>query len=58
MQWNNLSCFKLISFRKYSMFDNFVEEQYHSRDSVFVHPNTFNHIFIGDIQSALDLDFL
>ena len=40
------------------MFDNFVEEQYRSSDPVFTHPLTSNRIFIGDIQSALDLDFL
>jgi len=40
------------------MFDNFIEDNpYHSSDAVFFHP-TKNRIFIGDIQAALDLDFL
>ena len=41
------------------MFDNFIEDNpYHSSDSVFVHPNSRNRIFLGDIQAALDFDFL
>lgn len=40
------------------MFDNFVQEKYHSYDRVFTHPVTGHAIFIGDVQAALDLDFL
>lgn len=40
------------------MIGNFVEEGYHSFDAVFCHPRTMNTIFIGDVQAALDFDFL
>jgi hypothetical protein len=40
------------------MFDNFVEESYHSWDHVYKHPQTGYHIFIGDAQSALNHAFL
>lgn len=41
------------------MFDNFIEDNpYHSSDAVFVHPENGNRIFLGDIQAALDFDFL
>jgi hypothetical protein len=40
------------------MFDNFFEDSYHSYNKVYVHPETFNCIFLGDMQSAIDADFL
>ena len=41
------------------MFDNFIENNpYHSSDAVFTHPETKNRIFIGDVQAALDFEFL
>ena len=40
------------------MFDNFFEDNYHSYNKVYVHPETFNGIFLGDMQSAIDADFL
>lgn len=40
------------------MIDNFFEENYHSYDRVYQHPDTHNFIYIGDMQSAIDDDFL
>lgn len=41
------------------MFDNFIEDNpYHSSDAVFTHPENKNQIYIGDVQAALDFDFL
>jgi hypothetical protein len=39
------------------MIDNFIDE-YHSYDLVYRHPDTLNSIFIGDMNSAQDFDFL
>ena len=36
----------------------FDEDEYHSSDSVYTHP-VYNHsLFIGDMSSALDIDYL
>ena len=40
------------------MIDNFFEDNYHSYDRVYIHPETNRHIYLGDMQSALDDDFL
>ena len=41
------------------MFDNFIEDNpYHSSNAVFIHPENNIRIFIGDVQAALDFDFL
>lgn len=40
------------------MIDNFFEDSYHSYDKVYDHPETGKSIFLGDMQSALDHDFL
>ena len=40
------------------MIDNFFEDNYHSYDKVYVHSSTRSSIFLGDMQSALDYDFL
>ena len=40
------------------MIDNFFEDNYHSYDKVYVHSSTHFSIFLGDMQSALDYDFL
>jgi hypothetical protein len=40
------------------MIDNFFEDNYHSYDKVYEHPEYKKSIYIGDMQSALDDDFL
>jgi hypothetical protein len=40
------------------MIDNFFEDNYHSYDNVYRHPETQKIIYLGDMQSALDNDFL
>lgn len=40
------------------MLDNFFEDNYHSYDKVYKHPETERIIYLGDMQSALDIDFL
>ena len=40
------------------MIDNFFEDSYHSYDKVYIHPESKNCIYIGDMQSAIDDDFL
>ena len=40
------------------MFDNFFQDNYQSYNKVYIHPETLNSIFLGDMQSAIDADFL
>lgn len=40
------------------MIDNFFEDNYHSYDEIYRHPQTLKIIYLGDMQSALDDDFL
>ena len=40
------------------MIDNFFEDNYHSYDKVYQHPETQKIIYLGDMQSAIDNDFL
>lgn len=40
------------------MFDNFIEDNYHPCDKVYQHKQADNGIYIGDVQSALDIPFL
>ena len=40
------------------MIDNFFEDNYSSCDKVYQHPESHKHIYIGDMQAALDDDFL
>ena len=40
------------------MFDNFIEDNYHPCDKVYHHQESGNGIYIGDVQSALDINFL
>lgn len=40
------------------MIDNFFEDSYHSYDKVYDHPDAGASIFLGDMQAALDDDFL
>ena len=40
------------------MIDNFFQDNYHSYDKVYQHPETNWNIYLGDMQAALDDDFL
>jgi len=40
------------------MIDNFFEDNYHSYDEIYRHRQTHKIIYLGDMQSALDDDFL
>jgi hypothetical protein len=40
------------------MFDNFMADDYHSWNLVYTDAFTGSHIFIGDVQAAVDQDFL
>lgn len=40
------------------MLDNFFEDSYHSYDKIYEHPETHTFIYLGDMQAALDDDFL
>ena len=40
------------------MFDNFMADDYPSWDLVYTHLSSRSRIFIGDVQAAVDQDFL
>lgn len=40
------------------MFDNFLEESYHPWDKIYTNSETGNCLYLGDVQSALDIEFL
>jgi len=40
------------------MFDNFMAEDYHSWDLVYTDASSGGHLFIGDVQAAVDEEFL
>ncbi len=40
------------------MINNYLEYEYQPSSKVYTHPTTSHSIFIGDIQAALDLNFI
>lgn len=48
----SISCYSI------KMFDNFMADHYHSWDLVYTDASSGSHIFIGDVQAAVDQDFL